>query len=51
MLHEIGDHYMIGAVCDPELVGFYSRLGFTSATVVSMRPYDHQARGADRADR
>ena len=45
ILDEVGDLYMVDAVCDPEVVPFYSRLRFTRATAVSVRRYDKQAGG------
>lgn len=35
--------YAIDAVCDPELVPFYERLGFTGITAVARRNYAVQA--------
>jgi hypothetical protein len=40
---------MVDASCDPELIGFYSRLGFTSATGVSIRRYEKQTGPGRRA--
>ena len=43
ILTQIGDIYMVDTLCDPELVPFYARLGFSSATGVSVRRFDRQA--------
>jgi ribosomal protein S18 acetylase RimI-like enzyme len=49
ILRSLGEIYMVDAMCDPELIGFYQRLGFTSATGVSIRRYERQA-GRDGLD-
>lgn len=43
LLAEIGPLYAVDAVCDPELLGFYERLGFRAGTAVARRVYDLQA--------
>jgi ribosomal protein S18 acetylase RimI-like enzyme len=43
IMEEVGDVYMVDAVCDPDVVAFYSQLGFTPSTAVSVRRYDKQA--------
>jgi ribosomal protein S18 acetylase RimI-like enzyme len=43
LLVEIGQLYAVDAVCDPELVAFYERLGFRAGTAVTRREYGMQA--------
>lgn len=43
LLDEIGPLYAVDAVCDPEVVGFYERLGFRGGIAVSRRDYRLQA--------
>lgn len=43
LLDEIGPIYAVDAVCDPELVGFYERLGFRGGTAVTRRDHGLQA--------
>lgn len=43
MLRSLDDVYMVDAMCDPELIGFYARLGFSPASGVSIRRYERQA--------
>ncbi len=43
LLQDIGPLYAVDAVCDPELVGFYERLGFRAGTAVVRREYRLQA--------
>ena len=43
VLDEIGPLYAVDAVCDPDLVAFYERLGFRAAGAVARRDYGLQA--------
>lgn len=42
VLDEIGPLYAVDAVCDPELVAFYERLGFSASSAVARRDHTLQ---------
>ena len=44
LLRQIGPLYMVDVMCDPDLVGFYERLGFTPTRAASLR--NHGWRGS-----